>query len=190
MEQNIKLLKKLIFCVLAHLVVSSVTIMLWVVNVVFFLKKYSAISNVIDPYNLFLFGFNFCTIIYLCLFIHIRKPHELIKVKALSIIECSVWSIAVLIVYIAMELGVSKALDAILFYLPPDSEVRHFENIIFTSVSVFPLFLFAFIFIILYTDYRVYRMLTSCMNNVATGTNIDKLWQEEQQTEIEANRRY
>ena len=50
MEQNIKLLKKLIFCVLAHLVVSSVTIMLWVVNVVFFLKEYSAISNVIDPF--------------------------------------------------------------------------------------------------------------------------------------------
>ena len=145
MDQNLKLLRQLRYCILAHLVISTLTIVLWVITVVFFLKEYASFTVTVDSFELFLYILNICTVIYLLIFILIYKPHVVVKNRATSIIECAVWSIATLVVFYAMKLGIEKSLDLVLFYLDPASEVRHYENVLFISVTVFPLFLFAFI---------------------------------------------
>lgn len=188
MDQNLKLLRQLRYCILAHLVISTLTIVLWVITVVFFLKEYASFTITVDLFELFLYILNICTVIYLLIFILIYKPHAVVKNRATSIIECAVWSIATLIVFYAMKLGIEKSLDLVLFYLDPASEVRHYESVLFISVTVFPLFLFAFIISILYADYRVYREICNCEYSIANGADPDQMWQEEHQTELDANR--
>ena len=181
MDQNLKLLRQLRYCILAHLVISTLTIVLWVITVVFFLKEYASFTVTVDSFELFLYILNICTVIYLLIFILIYKPHVVVKNRATSIIECAVWSIATLVVFYAMKLGIEKSLDLVLFYLDPASEVRHYENVLFISVTVF-------IISILYADYRVYREICNCEYSIANGADPDQMWQEEHQTELDANR--
>lgn len=186
--ENSKLLKRLRYFVFGHLVVSAITIFIWVTLLVFFLKEYAILSFVFDPFEIFLYTLNICTIISLVAINMIYKPHNLIKDKLMSFIECAIWSIVILALFYAMKLGVKRALDFVLFYLDPASEIRHFENIIFISVTVFPIFIFSFIISILYSDFRVYRRIRSCEYSVSVSSDLDKIWEEEQQAIIEANR--
>lgn len=188
MVQNTKLLKRLRYLIFGHLIISAITIVIWVISLVFFLKDYAIFSFVFDPFEIFLYALNISTIIFLVALNLIYKPHILIKTKLMSIIECAIWSIVILAAFFAMKLGVKRALDFILFYLETTSEIRHYENVIFISVTVFPIFVFSFIISILYADFRVYREIHSCEYSVSKCSDLDKLWEEEQHAKFDVNR--
>lgn len=180
MEDDIKrvnstrLLIELKYLSISHTIVNTSVMLLWVLAITFYLRDIIFI-NTVNPFELTLYVVNIVYLVYLIYQINRRHIHQLAKNQLDSFIETVLLCLAVLVIFYSMKQGVNKSADQILYYLTDMSTVKSFETKLLEIVTVFPGFMCAYLLVILYHGYKIYKGICFVNDQLRDGSTLSEV---------------
>ncbi len=180
MEDDIKrvnstrLLIELKYLSISHIIVNTAVILLWVLAITFYLQDIILIDNV-NPFELTLYVVNLVYLVFLIYQINRRNIHQLVKNQLDSLIETVLLCLAVLVIFYSMKQGVNKSSDQILYYLSYLSTVKSFETKLLEIVTLFPGFISAYLLVILYHGYKIYKGICFVNDQLRDGSTLSEV---------------
>lgn len=174
-RENIKTLKSIFW---GHTVITLIAVTLWVLYLVFFMKEYAVTQRLVSPLEILAYTLNISIFSYI-IYLRFQDLHELIRRKVNQATSVLFANILVYLVYLGAKLGVVRALNSILDYLPYDSFARHYEIIVIISTNLLPIFVAALTFEVIFCNLNFIRDLNNCEEQMEIEGNLDLILKEE-----------
>lgn len=157
-------------------------IAMWTVYIVIYLERYISQAKFISQFEVAMLSVCVLYLVYLYIK-YIKTEHVLFKKLIAESLEVGIFSLAILVVFSALKIGVASSMNYITYYLDYYPQLKLKETKLMEMVLVYPGFVCFFVTSILHMGIKVLRKIATTYKHLKSGATLDTVYFEENEAE-------